>query len=155
MNLQTILGFDSIFILDLYRAPTYAFDSTAHICQYTPFVWKRHDGPTNHVENADGHPVTQIPTDHQGMFFYYDRLATDSFGCDSVWTLRLYVDSVYAYVTDMEICQNEPFEWPNHTGPTNHVKDASGHAVAVIPTNHIGITSEKEHFHAGTQAHFL
>ena len=138
-SLQTILGFDSIFILDLYRAPTYAFDSTAHICQYTPFVWKRHDGPTNHVEDADGHPVTQIPTDRQGMFFYYDRLATDSFGCDSVWTLRLYVDSVYAYVTDMAICQNEPFEWTNHTSPANHVKDASGHAVSVIPTNHIGV----------------
>lgn len=135
-SLRTAMDFDSIFVLDLYRAPTHFPDTTAHVCQGEPFVWKRHDGVANHVEDAYGNPVAQISTEHHGEFIYYDRLQTDSFGCDSVWTLHLYVDTVYAAATDTAICQNETFTWPRHEGHT--LKDVHGNDVTDIPTDHIG-----------------
>ena len=142
-SLKTVLDFDSIFVLDLYRAPTYAKDTTAHVCQNSPFVWPRHNGPTNHVEDANGNPVVEIPTAHHGEFVYFDRLTTDSFGCDSVWKLTLIVDSVYYNVTDTAICQAEPFVWLRHEGHT--IKNEQGEDVTTIPTNHSGLFEYTDH----------
>ena len=144
-SLRTSLDFDSIFVLDLYRAPTHEYDTTMHICQGSPFIWINHTGSRNNVMDANGNPVTQISTEHHGDFYYYDRLQTDSFGCDSVWTLHLYVDSVYRFTTDTSVCQFEQFAWLRHEGHT--LQDLNGNDLTEISTDHIGTYVYTDHMY--------
>ena len=105
-SLKTSLNFDSIYVLDLYRAPSYIKEENGTVCQYKTFDW------------TGGHDTVNIKTDHAGDFDFYHYLKTDSFQCDSIWILHLHVDTVYNELTDTSVCQNIPFEWKRHEGHT-------------------------------------
>ena len=115
----TVLGFDSIFYLDLTVYPAYVnIDSMTmnlSTCQYSDFHWVR--------ENNNGYPTRlfsvnanrwidadSIPTNRAGEFTYIDSLQT-KYGCDSVWTLHLRVDSTYYLVDTLNICNDEYSIW--------------------------------------------
>lgn len=102
-SLKTVLGHDSIFVLDLYRAPSYSQADNGTVCQNKTYTWV-------------GHDTVSINTAHAGEFDFYDYLKTDSFGCDSTWVLHLHVDTVYNELTDTAVCQNTPFVWLRHAG---------------------------------------
>ena len=102
-SLKTVLGHDSIFVLDLYRAPSYSQADNGTVCQNKTYTWV-------------GHDTVSINTAHAGDFDFYDYLKTDSFGCDSTWVLHLHVDTVYNELTDTAVCQNTPFVWLRHAG---------------------------------------
>ena len=117
----TILGFDSIFYLDLTVHPAYVgvasmtmYQST---CQHSDYKWIR--------ENNNGYPITlynpdtkkwidanEIPTDIPGHYTYIDSLTTE-FGCDSVWTLHLRVDSTYLFNDTISMCDDQYVIWEN------------------------------------------
>ncbi|MCR5532598.1 MAG: IgGFc-binding protein [Paludibacteraceae bacterium] len=123
-SLKTVLGHDSIFVFDLYRAPSYSQADNGTVCQNETYTWV-------------GHDTVSINTAHAGDFDFYDYLKTDSFGCDSTWVLHLHVDTVYNELTDTAICQNKPFTWLRHIGyPITDVQ--TGAKITDISTAHCG-----------------
>lgn len=118
-SLKTYLNFDSIFVLDLYRAPSYIKEENGTVCQNKTFTWVGHDTVT-------------IKTAHAGDFDFYDYLKTDSFECDSTWILHLHVDTVYNELTDTAVCQStDPFVWLRHAGHTLWDKQKNIHITDV------------------------
>ncbi len=124
-SLLTVMDFDSIYVLDLYRAPSYIKEANDTICQHQAYTW------------PGGHDTVTINTTHAGDFNFYHYLKTDSFGCDSTWILHLHVDTVYNELTDTAICQNKPFTWLRHIGHT--ITDVqTGAKITDISTAHCG-----------------
>ena len=125
-SLLTVMDFDSIYVLDLYRAPSYIKEANDTVCQHQAYTW------------PGGHDTVTISTAHAGNFDFYHYLKTDSFGCDSTWILHLHVDTVYNELTDTAICQNKPFTWLRHIGHT--ITDVqTGAKITDISTAHCGI----------------
>ena len=108
----TTAGFDSVFYVNLYRAFSHDSTDTYRICQATgaTFDWPRHIGHTT-IYDQYGNSVSAIPAERYGYYEYTDRLLTDSFKCDSIWHLRLYVDSVYHYDYYGTGCQGREYIW--------------------------------------------
>ena len=135
---ETVLGFDSIFYLDLYRAPAHDSTDVLHVCQApgSTFAWPGH-GAGHTIYDADGKKVTAIPAERHGDYWYTDSLETVGYGCDSIWHLHLYVDSVYHSDSAYKTCQfTEDYAFP-YQDP-DHVFDKNGNPVKPIPTAHIG-----------------
>ena len=117
----TSLGFDSIFYLDLTVHPAYVGIDTMKVyeatCQNSDYTWIRennHGFPTR-LYNLDTKlwiDANKIPTDIPGDYTYIDSLKTE-YGCDSVWTLHLRVDSTYLFNDTMSMCDDEYVVWEN------------------------------------------
>ena len=128
---ETTLGFDSIFYLRLYRAPSFHKDTAIDVCQDTvsPFVWEDHPD------------IDPIPIDVAGNFVFPDIHKTDSFGCDSVWTLLLRVHPFYSDTVSYPACQFSDFVWeeqdPSFVAPDS-VMTMEGKRIPEIPTAHAG-----------------
>ena len=131
-NYETVLGYDSIFYLRLYRAPSPLFEVEMDECQDTieKFKWS-------------GHPdVAPFSLKTAGTFVLQDPQKTDSFRCDSTWRLILHVHPFYEDSTPVyTTCQNSRFVWeeqdPAFIAPDS-ILDADNHKIASIPTNHAG-----------------
>ena len=135
---ETVLGFDSIFYLDLYRAPAHDSTDVLRTCQApgATFDWPGH-GAGHTIYDADGKKVTSIPAERHGDYWYIDSLTTKGYGCDSIWHLHLYVDSVYHSDSTYKTCQfTEDYAFP-YQDP-NAVFDKNGNPVKPIPTDHVG-----------------
>ena len=111
---KTVLGFDSIFYLDLYRAPAHDSTDVLRVCQApgSKFSWPGH-GSGHTIYDAEGKKVTSIPAERYGDYWYTDSLTTKEYGCDSIWHLHLYVDSVYHYEYIDKTCQFDDYVWPD------------------------------------------
>ena len=136
---KTALGYDSVYVLDLFRAPMYQLDASINVCQVDggTYEWEGHEGRTIYNEKT-GEEVSSlaIPIDKDGDFYYLDNLHTDSFGCDSIWRLHLHVYPYYHKDTTMTICQHEEFVWPNNN--QDSIWDATNTRITTVPTNHTG-----------------
>lgn len=138
-SFTTSLGYDSVFVLDLFRAPSYNLDTLIEICQVDEgtFEWDDRKGRNIYNEQT-GEEVSSlaIPIDTEGDFYYLDYLHTDSFGCDSTWRLHLHVYPYYHKDTAFSICQFEEFVWPNNNQDSIH--DKYDRRITTVPTNHTG-----------------
>ena len=122
---------DSIRILHLMVHPTYDEIHTDTVCQDYPYEWIAH---TNHyvydsVAKKDIYIAKSIPTNEPGLHTYVDRLKTTTCadcnqgGCDSIWTLRLYVKPTLTSTVQLTICPEQlPFEY----GENGKVATAEG-----------------------------
>ena len=114
---QTVLGDDSIFYLKLYRAPIHDSIDSIRVCQApnATFNWPGH-GTGHKIYDADGNLVTDIPAEkysHGNYYEYIDTLRTTYYGCDSIWHLHLYVDTVYHFTYEDTTCQFSEYVWPD------------------------------------------
>jgi len=86
----TVYGCDSIYTLNLSFNQTYTFNESHSICNGTTFYWK-------------GTNYTTVGT--------YTKYYTSSNGCDSIYTLQLTVNPVYAYTENQNICNGANYNW--------------------------------------------
>ena len=113
---KTVLNDDSVFYLNLYRAPIHDSIDSIRVCQApgATFTWKKHAG--HKIYDMDGNVVTSIPAErysHGNYYEYVDTIPTAHYGCDSIWHLHLYVDSVYHFTYEDTTCQFNTYVWPN------------------------------------------
>lgn len=136
---KTALGYDSVYVLDLFRAPAYKLDTRINVCQVDggTFEWEDHEGRTIYNEKT-GAEVSSlaIPIESAGDFYYLDYLHTDSFGCDSIWRLHLHVYPYYHKDTTMTVCQYDDFIWPNNN--QDSIWNGDNRRITTVPTNHTG-----------------
>ena len=152
---ETQQGFDSIYYLNLYRAPSHDTTLTyAEECQsrYTSsrYIWEGHEG--RKIYDKSGYEVPFIPLTWDGDYYYIDTLTTTQFGCDSICRLHLKIHPYYDKNADLQICQFEPFVWEDldaaYTAPDS-ILDADGvKLTGPIPTNHIGDYEYTLKFHS-------
>ena len=95
-------GCDSVHTLILTVTPTYHFETeTATVCDNEEYIW-------------DGHNV-QIGQRAAGTYTIYDNLATETYGCDSIYTLILTVTPSYHFEAETAtVCDNEEYVWEGH-----------------------------------------
>ena len=106
-NYTTIHGCDSIYTLNLAVNPVYAFTENHSICSGETYTWQGTDYTTAGTYSAG---------------------YTTMYGCDSVYTLNLTVNPVYAFTENHSICNGETYNWQG-TGYTT-----SGTYTAGYPT---------------------
>ncbi|MCQ2347753.1 MAG: IgGFc-binding protein [Paludibacteraceae bacterium] len=135
-SLKTIYGFDSIFSLQLYRMPTYAYQFQDTVCQSSPYEWAEHE---HHIifDILRNKRVTTIATDESGWFTFIDSLQTQTYFtdphvqhsrttlCDSVWTLTLYVPPTYRVPESLAVCDNDTLRWQNRLYVGNYFNDST------------------------------
>ena len=117
-------GFDSIFVLDLTIHPTFHMPvDIDSVCQGSPYHWRDAEGKehTEALRDEQGNHLVAIPTDTTGWIIIYDSLRTltcadcqSGDGCDSVHTLRLYVNPVYDYPHAHVMSDEDVYKW-EHT----------------------------------------
>jgi len=100
---------DSIYYLLLNVDSMYYFPTTDRVCQNKQYSWR-------------GHTFTIAKT---GTYNYYDSLEALN-GCDSIYHLKLTVDSVYKQVIEREICQGATYEFAGDQNMT-WMNDVEGH----------------------------
>jgi len=104
-SLKTAVGCDSVFILHLFVAPTYQFDSTYIICDNEVLVWQ---GRT-----------------YKGYLpgTFYDTVRYESmYGCDSIFTMRLTINPTrFTQISD-STCDNVDYWYGNHNAYLPHDK---------------------------------
>ena len=106
-----------VYHLDLHFAPFYGKELVEYdtICQSDTYRWISPGETKEHTEavwNQDGERITNIPTDVAGDFVYYDSLKTKSCGCDSIYTLHLFVKPTYHfYDTTFMLCSSDTLDW--------------------------------------------
>ena len=103
-SLKSVYGQDSVFVLTLTVLPTYSFTETQHV-NTIDIVW--HGQAVKDLEPADE------------PYVYHDSLLTTA-GCDSVFTLIVYVSSVPVTYGEFEtaMCEGDQvtFEGVTYTG---------------------------------------
>ena len=116
-------GFDSIYVLNLHNYPTYRFEAYDTICQNSPYHWNGHTESEQFysVEHQRWIHRDAMPTDVAGHFTYIDSLKTHEpelhpdqnrhSGCDSIWTLHLYIPPTYHYYDTLNLCENDTVHW--------------------------------------------
>lgn len=106
-----------VYHLDLHFAPFYGEEFIEYdtICQFEPYPWISPNETKEHTEalrDANGQTMTKIPTDVAGSFVFYDSLKTVGCGCDSTYTLNLYIKpSYHFYDTTLTLCSSDTVEW--------------------------------------------
>ena len=147
---KTVLGFDSVFYLHLYRAPSYR--DTVHVftCQQrtsgSPYIWKGHQG--RKIYDQSGNLVPFIPSIWDGDYYYTDTMQTEGYECDSICVLHLHFYPYYDFNKSLDYCQGEPFAWEDLPGNTKPVSiyDDKENPITVIPTDHTGDYQYTLHF---------
>ncbi len=109
-SLLSQAGCDSIVQMTLNVLPRYDLFMTDTICQEHNGVydWQGH---THLYDSIAGRYVPKITLDRSGWHTYIDSLQTTEGGCDSIWTLRLYVAPIYAIAETHTICDNDSLHW--------------------------------------------
>lgn len=88
------------------------------MCQYDEFHWYDKNGNEHrgNLSDPQGNKYDLPPTGEVGWFTIYDSLKTHDCGCDSIYTLRYYVDRAYQFFTDTALCEGDVFEWEIDNG---------------------------------------
>lgn len=139
---ETVLGFDSIYYLRLYRAPSYHLYDTVYECQRRAgdqdrYTWEKHSG-LRPIYYSDGMEVPFISLRDAGEYDYIDSIQTDSFKCDSIWHLHLHIYKLYDEETTIHTCQSdEPFIWTGTTAPDS-IMNEFNQRIPFIPENRVG-----------------
>ena len=89
-NYSTINGCDSIYTLNLIVNPVYTINENHSICEGQSFHWQGND--------------------YSAAGTYYANYSTIN-GCDSIYTLNLIVNPVYAISENHSICEGQSFHW--------------------------------------------
>ena len=89
-NYATIHGCDSIYTLNLTVNPVYAFTENHSICNGDTYNWQGTDYTTAGAYTAG---------------------YTTIHGCDSIYTLNLAVNPVYAFTENQSICNGDTYTW--------------------------------------------
>ena len=123
-SLRTVeFGFDSIYVLILHNYPTYHFAFTDTVCQGSLYHWEGHTESDQFYSVEHGRWIHRdaIPTDVSGYFTYIDSLKTHEpglhpdqnrhNGCDSIWTLNLYIPPIYDFYGTIPLCENDSAHW--------------------------------------------
>lgn len=149
----TSLGYDSIYYLKLYRAPSYFKETTITVCQDTNnlFTWAEHYGRTLYTRTGQAIAANEIPLDKDGDFYYTDSIKTFGYECDSIWELHLHIDPIYDKDTLVKVCQFEDYQWLS--GTPDSILDVTGKKVTVMPTDHIGDYKYDLMFHTDAGCH--
>ena len=149
---QTVLGFDSIFYLHLYRAPSYRDTTHVEDCQQrlagAQHKWAGHE--SRQIYNQWGDPMPYIPLNYDGDFYYLDTMHTEGYDCDSLCVLHLHVHPYFDKYKDWHVCQFEPFAWedlPGNTRPDSIMDQDGRKLTGPIPTNHTGTYTYTLRFH--------
>jgi len=100
----TVNGCDSIYTLNLTVNPVYAFTETQSICDGQTYSWQ-------------GSTYTTAGT--------YTASYTTANGCDSIYTLNLTVNPVYAFTETQSICDGQSYTWQGSTYNTAGTYTAS------------------------------
>ncbi len=106
-----------VYHLDLTFVPFFGSTMIEHdtICQDDDYHWISPGETKEHTEalcDGRGNRLTRIPTDVPGEYTYYDSLKTVACGCDSVYTLKLYIKPTYHfYDTTFTLCSSDTMEW--------------------------------------------
>ena len=99
---------DSTVIYYVTVHPTYSFTYSDTVGLNETYEWVGHEG---HTLYKDGAAMTTIPTSQLGWISLTDSLRS-VYGCDSVWTLNLYVAPTYLDVATDTICYEDvPYVW--------------------------------------------
>lgn len=99
---------DSTIIYHVKVYSTYHFSFSDTVAINHPYIWSGHKG---HTLYQGDHKFTTIPTDQLGWISMTDSLRTIH-GCDSIWTLNLYVAPTYLDVDTDTICYDDlPYLW--------------------------------------------
>ena len=133
---KTVLGFDSIHVIELTGFPTKYNHESDEVCQGDEYIWTGHPGETNTlyvVTNGVANPMSasdfQMKISQQyGTYLIRDSLHTDTVfynkktsvfepvSCDSIWELTLTVHPTYSakynpITVPVTICSNETAIW--------------------------------------------
>ena len=106
-----------VYHLDLHFEPYYGKEFVEYdtICQFEPYTWISPGETKPHTEalrDKEGRQLEKIPTDVSGALVFYDSLRTKSCGCDSTYTLNLFVKpSYHFYDTTLMLCSSDTIEW--------------------------------------------
>ncbi|MDD2205047.1 MAG: T9SS type A sorting domain-containing protein, partial [Bacteroidales bacterium] len=92
VTLSTVNGCDSVVIINLTVNQSYYNEESGEICDSETYVWG------NHNINIGFLTV--------GTHIIWDSLSTTN-GCDSVYKLTLAINSTYAIIDNVTICQSE------------------------------------------------
>jgi len=100
----TVNGCDSIFTLNLSEVTSYSFVEAHSICSGDSYVWQG-----NTYNTAGTYTATYVSTT----------------GCDSVYTLNLTVNPIYAFNEDHSICNGDSYTWHGNTYTTGGIYTAA------------------------------
>lgn len=106
-----------IYHLNLTFMPVYSTSLVEYdtICQFSEYHWITEGETNEHLANlrdGKGHKLTEILTDEEGDFTYYDSLKTTGCGCDSIYTLKLHIKPTYhTYDTTFVLCSADTLRW--------------------------------------------
>lgn len=99
---------DSTIIYHVKVNPTYHFSFSDTVAINEPYTWLGHEGQRLY---QGANQYTTIPTDQLGWITLNDSLHSIH-GCDSVWTLNLYVAPTYLDVAADTTCYDDlPYLW--------------------------------------------
>ena len=105
---------DSLFQVKVQYYDYYGFPvEEASVCRYQAFHWYDEDGNehTKGLRDEKGKKLKAIPTDTVGWITIYDSLTTVTCRCDSVYTLRLYVNDAVRQCDSATICSDVAYVW--------------------------------------------
>ena len=108
-TLVSISGCDSIIITQLVVSPVYAFNENHSICIGETYNWHGTDYTATGIYTANYISIT---------------------GCDSIYTLNLKVNPVYAFTDYHSICDGETYNWhgTNYTTAGNYTASYTSNA---------------------------
>ena len=105
---------DSLYQVRVQYFDVYGFPvETDEVCRHQPYHWMTEDGVehTQGLRDEFGKKLKSIPTDTTGWIVIYDSLSTATCKCDSVYTLRLFVNDAVNLYDTATICSDETYTW--------------------------------------------
>lgn len=107
-------GCDSVYQVRVQYFDLYSFPvEEDQVCRFQAYHWYDEDGNehTKGLRDESGKKLKSIPTDTVGWITIYDSLSTVTCKCDSVYTLRLFVNDA-AFERDSDrICSDASYTW--------------------------------------------
>ncbi|MCR4665247.1 MAG: IgGFc-binding protein, partial [Paludibacteraceae bacterium] len=125
----------------LYQVKVQYFDVYSYpveedqVCRYQPYHWMSEDGieHTNGLRDEKGKKLKSIPTDTTGWIVIYDSLSTTTCRCDSVYTLRLFVNDARLESDTVTICSDATYTWHKNNQTYSVDADTLIRDTVVIP----------------------
>lgn len=105
---------DSLFQARVQYFDVYSFPvKEDEVCRYQPYHWMTEDGVehTKGLRDENGKKLKAVPTDTVGWITIYDSLSTVTCKCDSVYTLRLFVNDAALDRDSVTICSDASYTW--------------------------------------------
>jgi len=103
-NYTSINGCDSVYTLNLTVSPVFAFPENHSICNGDTYHWQGNDYAAANTYTANYISIN---------------------GCDSVYTLNLTVNPVYAFIENHSICNGDTYHWQGNDYTTANTYTAN------------------------------